>query len=339
MGGHYNPVSRICAETGDWIGLRDDPEPGRQYQFLILTDQSMKGTTMNRKHLFSLGLAMMLCIGSAFAQTSYSFQTLNYPGDTFTQLLGINNSGDIAGYHGVAVNQGFTYSTKNQAFTNENYPKSAMTQVIGINNEPFKTSGFYVLKSGKTEGFTDYQGNFTTINYPKTAFNQLLSQNDFGQAAGYYSSKANGAQPWHPYIVDEKGGLTFLLITLPNIVSAQATGINNSGDVCGFGFDANGGMHGWLLVKGTYTQLDDPNGVGATQALGLNNNGQVVGSYTDGSGNSHGFVYNVSANSWQTIDDPAGIGSTVVNGLNDKGVLVGFSGVSPINNGFVAVPQ
>jgi probable HAF family extracellular repeat protein len=298
-----------------------------------------KGTTMKlNSYVLTLSLAVLLCMTSAFAQTTYNFQTLDYPGDTFTQLLGINNSGDIAGYHGVAVNKGFTYNAKT-GFTDENYPGSSMTQVIGINNEPFKTSGFYTNKRGKTFGFTDYQGTFTTIGFPSAPFNQLLSQNDFGQAAGYFSKHGDGAQPWFPYVVGEKGGLTFELLTLPGSVSAQATGIDNSGDVCGFTFDSAGNMHGFLLVHGTYTQLDDPSGVGATQALGLNNNGQVVGSYTDSSGNSHGFVYTASSSSWQTIDDPAGIGSTIVNGINDKGVLVGFSGISPTNNGFIATPE
>ncbi len=161
---------------------------------------------MKTKHFaLTLSLAVMLCMTSAFAQTTYDFQTINYPGDTFTQLLGINNSGDIAGYHNFLKNSGFTYSTKTKMFTTENYPGSSMTQVIGINNEPFKTSGFYV-KSGKTEGFTDYQGTFATINFPKTPFNQLLSQNDYRQAAGYYSTKGDGSGPDHAYVYDETGG-------------------------------------------------------------------------------------------------------------------------------------
>ncbi len=289
-----------------------------------------------KTYAFILSVAM-LCMTSAFAQTTYGFKTLDYTGDTFTQLLGVNNSGDIAGYHGADVNQGFTYNLTTKKFTNENFPGSAMTQVIGINNEPFKTSGFYVLKSGKTEGFTDFQGSFTTVNFPKTPFNQLLSQNDYGQAAGYYSTKADGSGPDHAYVYDEFGGV-FELFTIPNSVSAQATGINNAGNVCGFTIDA-AGMHGWLKIQGHFTILDEPDGVGATQALGLNNKGQVVGSYTDSSGNSHGFVYTVSSATWQSVDDPAGIGTTVVNGINDKGVLVGFSGTAPINNGFVATPE
>lgn len=289
-----------------------------------------------KNYALSLSLAVLLCMTSAFAQTTYSFQTINYPGDTFTQLLGINNSGDIAGYHGADVNQGFTYSLSSGKFTTENYPKASMTQVIGINNEPFKTSGFYVTKAGKTLGFTDYKGTFTSVSFPKTPFNQLLSQNDFGQAAGYYSTKADGSGPDHAYVYDEFGGV-FELFNIPNSTSAQATGINNSGDVCGFTIDGSGNMHGWLRMLGHFTLLDYPGSTG-TQALGLNNKGLVVGSYTDGSGNSHGFVYTISSSSWQSVDDPAGVGTTLVNGINDDGQLVGFSGTAPTNNGFVATP-
>jgi hypothetical protein len=283
----------------------------------------------------SLGVAVLLCISSAFAQTTYHFQTINYPNDTFTQLLGINNSNVIAGYHGATVNQGFTYTLTNNTFTMEDFPKSQQTQVIGINNNPFKTAGFYIMGS-KTIGFTDYKGTFTSVSFPKKPFNQLLSQNDFGQAAGYYSTKADGTGPDTAYVYDEFGGI-FEAFEIPASVSAQATGINNSSSVCGFYVDANGVNHGWLKVLGHFTVLDYPGSTG-TQALGLNNKGLVVGVWTDNSDGSHGFVYIVASGTFLPVDDPSGIGTTVVNGVNDKGVLVGFYGTAPLNSGFVASP-
>jgi len=284
----------------------------------------------------SLGLAVLLCLSaSAFGQVNYSFETIDYPKDGFTQLLGINNSGIIAGYHGATVNKGFTYNLMTKMFTNENFPGSAQTQVIGINNQG-KTSGFYITTASKTLGFTK-KAVFVAVAFPGTTFNQLLSQNDWAQAAGYYSTKADGTGPDHAYVYDESGSV-FEEFIIPNSTSAQATGINNSGDVCGFTIDKATIMHGWLKVLGQITILDYP-GASATQALGLNNKGQVVGSYTDASGNSHGFVYLVGSKKWQSIDDPNGIDTTLVNGINDNGMLVGFSGTSPINNGFVATPQ
>jgi hypothetical protein len=114
----------------------------------------------------SLGVAVLMCMSTAFAQT-YNFQTINYPDDTFTQLLGINDSNEIAGYHGASINKGFTYDLSSNTFTSENYPKSQQTQVTAINsNDAFKTAGFYILH-GKTIGFTDLTGTFTSVAFPK----------------------------------------------------------------------------------------------------------------------------------------------------------------------------
>jgi hypothetical protein len=287
-------------------------------------------------------LALLACLPAA-AQTdsdsssSYTFTTINFTGDTFTQLLGINNSNEIAGYHGVSVNQGFTYNTSTKAFTNENYPKSVQTQVIGISNSPVRTVGFYIDTANKTHGFLDNNGTFSTVDFPQKAFNQLLGQNDNQQAVGYYSPKTDGSSQQQAFVYDENGGV-FELIIVPNSINTQATGINNSGNICGFYQDSKNVNHGWLLVNGTLTVLNYPESTG-TQALGLNNKGLVVGTYTDSANNSHGFTYTTSTAKWASIDDPSGVGTTIVNGVNDSGDLVGFYGTSPINSGFMATPN
>jgi len=288
-----------------------------------------------KRFAFTLTVALLLST-SMWAQSVYSFQTVNYPGDNFTQLLGINNSLLIAGYHNADQNSGFTLKLP-FLFTTENYPNSMMTQVIGINNSNV-TDGFYVDNSGNTHGFYRNQGSYTTVDYPGSQFNQLLGQNDMWQAAGYYSLSQDNSTPDFPYVYDEMGGV-FQVITIPGAVGgAQATGVNNSQQVCGFYIDANGVNHGFLLSFGVLVTLDVP-GSTFTQALGLNNQGQVVGAYLDANGNSHGFIW-TSKVGFQTIDDPKGIGTTLVNGINDKGVLVGFYVDSEGNSdGLVAFPH
>ena len=291
--------------------------------------------------IFTLALALLLC-SSAFAQT-YNFQRVIFPDQNapFTQLLGINNNGVIAGYHNFNQNQGFTLVLPN-AFTTENFPNSMMTQVIGINNV-LTTAGFYVDAAGKTHGFfRTSNGTFTTVDYPgaqtSTSFNQLLSQNDNYQAAGYYSNSINNTTPDIPYTYDEVGGV-FHVITIPGAVGgAQATGINNAGVTCGFFIDANGVNHGWIIYSGVFMPLDFP-GSTFTQALGVNNRGQVVGTFVDAAGLSHGFVYYIGTSSFVTVDAPDSNGTTVVNGINDNGSLVGFYGTAPVNTGFVATPN
>src|ERR1700731_1269275 len=94
----------------------------------------------------SVAVAVFVCAAmTAFAadETEFTFQTVTYPDDTFTQLLGINSVSDtIVGYHGATVNKGFVFILP-RTFINENFPGSAQTQVIGINNL-HQTAGFYI---------------------------------------------------------------------------------------------------------------------------------------------------------------------------------------------------
>jgi hypothetical protein len=283
-----------------------------------------------------LGFAVLACV-SMFAQTSYNFRTINYPKDTFTQLLGINLKGEIAGYHNVNDNKGFTYELSTKKFKNENFPGSMATQVIGIDFAG-GTCGFYVDQANVTHSFLDDNGIFKKVDFPGTPFNQLLGRNDKSQAAGYYSQTANGSGPFVPYVYDINGGV-FEVITIPGSVSAQATDINFAQQVTGFFIDSNQVNHGWLLNAGTLIQLDYPNSI-FTQATGENNQGQVVGTYQDSSGASHGFVYNIRTAQYTSVDDPHGIGVTLVNGINDNGDLVGFIMPSgTLASGFVATPK
>jgi hypothetical protein len=283
-----------------------------------------------------LGFAVLTCMSMA-AQNSYTFQTINYPHDTFTQLLGINVSGEIAGYHNFNDNKGFTYELSTKKFKTENFPGSTATQVIGIDGNG-GTCGFYVDQANVTHGFLDDNNSFKTVDFPETPFNQLLGRNNLAQAAGYYSQTANGSGPFVPYIYDINGGV-FEVISIPGAVSAQATDINARQQVTGFFIDSNNVNHGWWLNGGTLLQLDYP-GSTFTQATGENNFGLVVGTYQDSAGASHGFVYHVATATYTSVDDPHGVGVTLVNGVNDKGQLAGFiMPSSSTASGFVATPQ
>ena len=129
---------------------------------------------------FALTTILLAC-SSMLAQqtpTTYSFQDVTYPKDSFVQLLGVNNAETIAGYHGASVNKGFNLTLPG-TFTPENFPGSAQTQVIGINNNKnVATGGFYVDPAGTTHGFLHCTGKWTTVDFPGTTFNQILGLND-----------------------------------------------------------------------------------------------------------------------------------------------------------------
>jgi len=268
----------------------------------------------------SVGIALLVAGIPAFADISYSFQAVIDPGDTnFTQLLGINNGGTIAGYFGdgtIVPNNGFTLALPT-SFTPENFPGSVQTQVVGINSSG-ETVGFYIDAGGVNHGFTDIGNTFKSVSDPNTTtVTQLLGVSASGEAAGYYTDGAGNFHPftWRPG--------TFTAISVPGFVSAQATGVNNAGDVVGFNLTSPTTSSGFLDVSGSFTTLEFP-GSTFTQALGINNAGQVVGDYIDAGGGMHGFVFDTGAATYQSIDDPNGVGTTTINGINDNGQLVGF---------------
>ena len=318
-----------------------------------------------RAHIFLASVAA-LAIGFSGAVSSakaaYSFTTINSTGGNadFTQLLGINNAGTIAGYFGdgtVVPNNGFTiappYGSGN--FTAENFTSAAQTQVVGINNNG-ATVGFYVSADGSNHGFIHEGSTFTTVDNPLSGtptFNQLLGINDNSLAAGFYVN-GSGVTEGELVNLSTPSSPAFTAVTVPaayDPTSTTATDVNNSDVVSGFFTNGAGAVEGFVQSGGTFIPLN----FGAdtsTMAFGLNNKDQVVGAYVDAQGNTDGFVYNWVTQQLTTINDPNadgttsfGVEGTLVNGINDNGQLVGFYanslGTPDAVNGFLAntVPE
>jgi hypothetical protein len=289
-------------------------------------------TRRSHKLSAALGAAVLasslLMTGTAAADTAErdnaDLHGISFPTDPrFTQLLGINDRGIIAGYHGdenteMTPNQGFTLQIDDNKpkFTDENFPGSVQTQVVGIDNAG-DTVGFYIDSAGATHGFLKpNEKDAITIDMPGTTFNQLLGINNKGEDAGYFQDAA-GLQ--HAYVRQKDG--SFLVLALPQ-PSSQATGVNDKGTVVGFMQTSPTDMksQGFILKNGKLKELQAP-GSTFTQALGVNNSDDVVGSYVDANGVTHGFVYDNGK--WETVNGPNAT-ATVINGINNHDALVGF---------------
>lgn len=274
---------------------------------------------------------------ASFTQpVSYAFRTVNDGADpTFNQLLGINNSGVIAGYFGSGAqghpNKGYRVGNGGGHFVNENFPGSAQTQVTAINGHDV-TVGFWSAMNNANQmndntGFYYRDGAFHRVAFPtgnnaNPPVNQLLGVNDYDNAVGFYTDAA-GNNHGYEYNIDRH---TFHTITVSRATSTTATAINDNGDIAGFFAGSAGATEGFLLTAhGTLTTLAYP-GAATTQALGVNDHREVVGFYQVGTGNAaqtHGFTW-TAAGGFKQVDDPAGAGTTTVNGVNDAGALVGF---------------
>jgi hypothetical protein len=299
---------------------------------------------MTKVIIASLFAALGCAAPPSFAGAlSYNVQTVSFPGDNFTQLLGINDAGTIVGYHGATVNQGFTLTLPG-TFADTNFPNSAQTQVVGIANPSIHDGyrvGFYVDAAGLTHGFVNVQNfvvSFFTVDQPGTAFNQVLGiSSNAAHIAGYSSTDPTGATLQKAYIGTAGVlGNTFTDINglLPVNQNSQATGINDSGNAVGFYLPTADTAIGFLDTGGAISTID-PFGSTFTQALGINQAGEIVGFYVDGNGVQHGYVDIAGVFS---SFDPVGSVNTTINGVNSAGQLVGFATIDDNVVGFVATP-
>lgn len=278
------------------------------------------------------GASALLLAGTGAAQASYTITLISNPIDLAnTMLLGINNSGEIAGS---TTSTGFTLTLPN-TFTPQTVAGAATVQTIGINNAG-DTAGFYTDAAGNTHGYTDIGGVLSApVDRPGSVFNQLLGINDARTTVGYDSATdVTGATGQVAYSRTSTGTYTDINGLLPVNQNSQATGINNAGKVVGFYMPTSATSTGFLDVGGTITTID-PFLSSFTQALGINNKDEIVGFYVDASGVQHGFTD--IGGSFASFDIPGAV-STTVNGLNDRGQLVGFATIGDNVVGFVASP-
>jgi Cu/Zn superoxide dismutase len=271
--------------------------------------------------------------------TNYVFRTIDDPADpTFNQLLGINDTGRIAGYFGSGAaghpNQGYvvTYGARRSSAA-ENYPHSVQTQVTAINNAG-TTVGFWSAANNAdavndNTGFVLRHGVFHSVAFPAQSnanppVNQLLGVNDGNVAVGFYTDAA-GNNHGYRYDIDH-GTFTKVKVRIPDAVSVTAAAINDRDQIAGFATTQAGATVGFLRdADHSITRLAYP-GASMTQALGVSNRDEVVGVYQVGTGDkaaTHGFTW-TARNGFKTVDDPDGVGTTTINGVNDAGVLVGF---------------
>ena len=275
---------------------------------------------------------------SAHAAINWTFTTLDNQADpTFNQLLGINNSGLIAGYFGSGAmghpNQGYLLAPPygQGEYVNENMLNSVQTQVTGLNNIG-TTVGFFSntnlgVGNDANYGFFNsggVNGTFSQVIDPHTPnvpvpVNQLLGVNDHSIAVGFYND-ANGNA--HGYTFNTSKLSFSTDINAPFASSTTAAAINNKAEIAGF--DMIGGFtQAFTDSNGHFTPFSVP-GAAFTQFLGLNDAGIAVGDYMDAAGNTDGLVWDTLNGQWITLNDPNAVGMTTINGINDRDQLVGF---------------
>lgn len=210
------------------------------------------------------------------------------------------------------------------------------TSAYGINNTGIIV-GNYVTTGEEAHGFIYYDGQFTDVFIPDADKNNrgiLNDINDAGASVGTfnYPKKVDHDMIVHSFIRSANGVITILPDAVPGSPLTEATGINNSGTIVGFYYDANSNRHGFILNNGVYTTYDKP-GAARTLLTGINNQGKIVGFYRNLNGIAYGFTLLNGVTTEVFFPEAA---STKLHGINNDGLIIGeYEDASGIIHGFL----
>jgi hypothetical protein len=201
-------------------------------------------------------------------------------------FFGVNQTGTAVGWctnSKTGLDMGFVYAKGK--FTTINFPKSKGTQATGINDKG-EVVGLYLDSAAFTHGFSKIGSKYTSIDVKGGTNTVAWGVNNAGQITVYTT---NSAGVFDSYLMTGKK-LKKIDNPAAGTGSGQGTIVHapsNVGDIDGTYFDTTGAEKGWLLHKGKYYDVVDPNGV--TRADGINDKSELVGRYGSGSFGGIGF--------------------------------------------------
>lgn len=252
------------------------------------------------RYLFAAVVFILLAVtnSAATAQipTAYSVIDLGTLGGPFTSSVatGINNRGEVVGY----------------SYYKTSPPLGIFVPFVSV-ERPFIYDGTMHdlgIAHGGAEAIND-RGQAVGCDFQPNGLVAFLSTPNKGVVD--LNSPANKNSPW---------GLN------------NATAINNSGQVAGFGF--NGPLdHAFFYDKGKITDIGTLGGL-TSFAYGINAKGQVVGEADlAGSGVQHAFLYDGTIHDLGTLrgDDDS---FSAANAINASGQITGSSTVDDTSHAF-----
>jgi hypothetical protein len=232
-----------------------------------------------------------------------TFTMENFPGSAQTQVVGINNNGDTAGFFIDTGGVTHGFEKIGATFSTVDAPGTAFTQILGINDNQV-LAGYSSQDAGGANPQTAFVMTPDKVFHILTsALNGLGSQS--AQATGVNNNLGvtgfyiDGLNVTHGFFLP---GLsqTPVTIDLQGATFTQALGLNNLGEIVGDYIDAGGKMHGFLDNNGVFQTIDDPQGIGTTTINGINDKGQLVGFFVDANNATEGFLASPTPDSCAT---------------------------------------
>ncbi|HXT37236.1 MAG TPA: hypothetical protein VN837_16805 [Chloroflexota bacterium] len=168
------------------------------------------------------------------------FATVDVPGTTFNQLLGINNNGAEVGYYQYGPSSAPIFVPyEREADGSFLLLPIANAQATTLNDHGL-VGGFYNDSAGNAHGFLWQSGVMKTINYHHAVSTQILGVNNLGLAVGTYTDSKKVS---HGFTYDTVTK-TFTRIDAPGSSATVVNGVNRLGWLVGFYTAAGGSTNG-----------------------------------------------------------------------------------------------
>jgi hypothetical protein len=286
------------------------------------------GKNMRSDRMITTLAAFVTCLTvwqGASAQTStetYVYNMVDVPGASSTQLLGINDNGELLAYD-------FTTSSdmlyQNGTFAPLPAPPAGETILAsGLNNRGQVVGA--ITSSG--ESFVLTGSTYTSFTIPGSVGSQANSISNAGLVTGEYAATQTSPQLGYVY---NPATATFSSVGYPGSSMTQAWGVDATGAVTGSYVTASGANAGFLLQNGTYTSFQIA-GAHNTNPLAINDTGLITG-FADNSG----FV-GTPASGFQALNVPGAL-ETIGRAINSSGQIAGlYATASGGESGFIATP-
>jgi hypothetical protein len=192
-------------------------------------------------------------LNHGFTDIGGTFSTVDRPGTSFNQLLGINQNGtEIAGYSstnpaGNTLQEAFSLVTGTTNYTDINallvakFGPNFNSQATGVNNTG-TVVGFYQPTTTTFAGFEDKGGLISSVTFPGSTNTTPLGINDLGVIVGDYTL-ANGDQFG---FIDNHG--VFSSLDVFGSITVTPNGINDKDNIVGFYVNSAGNTIGFITT-------------------------------------------------------------------------------------------
>jgi hypothetical protein len=238
------------------------------------------------------------------------FVTIEFPGADFTEVRGVNSSGDVVGRYCCAapdVGEGDVgFVLREGVFTSIVFPGSIFTSSLGI-NDAGQIVGRYADEGGFSHGYLLSDSSYSPIDFPGATFTTATGINAAGDIVGFYTDEADRK---HPYLLSQG---RFTTIDVPG-AGPEAWAIS-SDEIAGFNV-----LSGFRAQVGHSPALFDVPGAEVTRVFGVASDGTIVGWYRTPGGPAEAYLLDDEVH---TITVPGSAGTrTTLKGISADGRFV-----------------